>query len=69
MATLQIRSIPRGARIIVNQRVLDKTTPAEFSVPEGSYEVAIALDGYNRVERTISVAAGSTFVVEEQLRK
>jgi hypothetical protein len=69
MATLQIRTIPRGARIIVNQRVLDKTTPAEFSVPEGSYEVAIALDGYNRVERTISVAAGSTFVVEEQLRK
>ena len=48
---------------------MDKTTPAEFSVPEGSYEVALALDGYSRVERTISVVAGSTFVVDEQLRK
>lgn len=69
MATLQIRSDPKGARIIVNQRVLDKTTPAEFSVPEGSYEIALALDGYSRVQRTISVVAGSNFVVDEKLQK
>jgi serine/threonine protein kinase len=69
MATLQIRTNPKGARIIVNQRVLDKTTPADFSVPEGSYEIGLALDGYSRVERTISVVAGSTFVVDEQLQK
>jgi serine/threonine protein kinase len=69
MATLQIRTNPKGARIIVNQRVLDKTTPAEFSVPEGSYEIALALDGYSRVERTISVVAGSTFAVDEKLQK
>ncbi|MGA2961541.1 MAG: serine/threonine-protein kinase [Candidatus Korobacteraceae bacterium] len=69
MATLQIRSDPKGARIIVNQRVLDKTTPAEFSVPEGSYEIALALDGYSRVQRTISVVAGSNFVVDEKLEK
>jgi serine/threonine protein kinase len=69
MATLQIRSDPKGARIIVNRRVLDKTTPAEFSVPEGSYEIALALDGYSRVQRTISVVAGSNFVVDEKLEK
>jgi hypothetical protein len=69
MATVQIRTNPKGARIVVNQRVLDKTTPAEFSVPEGSYEIVLALDGYSRVERTISVVAGSTFVVEEKLQK
>ena len=69
MATLQVRSNPRGARIIVNQRVLDKTTPAEFSIPEGAYEVALALDGYSRVERTFSVVAGSTFTIDEQLQK
>ncbi len=68
-ATLQIRTNPKGARIIVNQRVLDKTTPADFSVPEGSYEIRLALDGYSRVERTISVVAGSTFVVDETLQK
>jgi serine/threonine protein kinase len=69
MATVQIRTSPKGARIIVNQRVLDKTTPAEFAVPEGAYEIALALDGYSRVERTINVVAGSTFVVDEQLQK
>jgi serine/threonine protein kinase len=69
MATLQVRSNPKGARIIVNQRVLDKTTPAEFSIPEGAYEVALALDGYSRVERTISVAGGSTFTIDEKLQK
>ena len=69
VATLQIRTNPKGARIIVNQRVLDKTTPAEFSVPEGSYEIVLALDGYSRVERTISVVAGSTFVVDEKMQK
>jgi hypothetical protein len=68
-ATLQIRTNPKGARIIVNQRVMEKTTPAEFSVPEGSYVVALALDGYSRVERTITVVAGSNFVVDEQLLK
>jgi PEGA domain len=69
MATLQVRTNPKGARIIVNQRLLDKTTPAEFSVPEGSYEIALALDGYSRAERTITVAAGSTLVIDENLRK
>ena len=69
MATLQIRTNPKGARIIVNQRVMDKTSPAEFSVPEGSYEIALVMDGYSRVERTISVVAGSSFVVDEKLLK
>jgi hypothetical protein len=69
MATLQIRTNPKGARIIVNQRLLEKTTPAEFSVPEGAYEIGLALDGYSRVERTISVVAGSTFVIDEKLQK
>jgi serine/threonine protein kinase len=69
MAMLQIRTSPKGARIIVNQRVMEKTTPAEFSVPEGSYVVALALDGYSRVERTITVVAGSNFVVDEKLLK
>ena len=69
MATLQVRSNPKGARIIVNQRVLDKTTPAEFSIPEGAYEVALALDGYSRVERTINVVAGSSFTIDEKLQK
>ncbi len=69
MATLQIRTSPKGARIIVNQRVMEKTTPSEFSVPEGSYVVALALDGYSRVERTITVVAGSNFVVDEKLLK
>jgi hypothetical protein len=49
--------------------VLDKTTPAEFSVPEGSYNVALAMDGYGRVERTISVVGGSFFVIDEKLQK
>ncbi len=69
MATLQFRTSPKGARIIINQRVMEKTAPAEFSVPEGSYVVALALDGYTRVERTITVVAGSNFVVDERLLK
>ena len=68
-ATLQIRTSPKGARIIINQRVMDKTAPADFSVPEGSYVVALALDGYTRVERTITVVAGSNFVFDEKLLK
>lgn len=69
MATLQVRSSPKGARIIVNQRVLEKTTPAEFSVPEGSYRIRLALDGYSTVERTVTLAPGSTFAVDETMTK
>ena len=34
MAKLQFRSAPKGAQISVNQRVLNKVTPAEFAFPQ-----------------------------------
>ena len=68
MGKLQIRTDPKGAQVAINDRVLDRTTPAEFAAPAGTYELTLMLDGYKRVQRTVTIVAGSTSVVNESLR-
>jgi serine/threonine-protein kinase len=68
MGRVQIKVRPKGAFIEVNQRVMDKTAPAEFLFPPGHYEVKVTLSGYKPLRRVINVAEGSTIVIEETLQ-
>ena len=65
---LQIRTSPKGAQVTVNERVLSKTTPAEFTAPAGTYEVMLVLAGHKPVRRTVTVNAGSTSIIDEPLQ-
>jgi serine/threonine protein kinase len=68
MPRLQFRTVPKGAQIVVNQRVMDKVTPAEFAFPPGHYQVTLSAPGYKPYQATIEVEQGTNKRVEAVLQ-
>jgi hypothetical protein len=69
MIRVQIRSNPKGAQISVNQRILNKVTPAELFFPEGVYEITLTAAGYKPVHKTINVGTSNSTKIEERLER
>ncbi len=69
MGTVAVRTNPKGAQISVNQRLIDKLSPAEFLLNPGNYIVEISATGYKPVRRVINVEKNSKLAVEETLEK
>ncbi len=68
-ATLRVRSIPPGAQIRINQRLLEKVTPADFMVPAGTYDITLTLPGCKPFRRKrLSIGGGSDSVVGAVLK-
>ncbi len=67
MGALEIRSNPKGATIMVNNRVMDKATPAAFYLHPGAYLVVIKADGYKPVQKIVSVQQGGRLTLDEAL--
>jgi hypothetical protein len=66
-AKLQVRTAPKGAQIMVNQRVMDQLTPAEFVLPAGNYELTLTFPARKPARRTISLVEGENLVINESL--
>ena len=70
MASLQIKTRPKGARVVINSREMDKTTPAEFFLHPGTYEIQITAYGYRPLRKMVSLDLGAkVFVIDEELEK
>lgn len=69
MAAVQVKTWPKGARVVVNDRALHRPAPLEFFLQPGNYEVAIMLEGYKPVRRLISLEGGTKTVIDEALEK
>ncbi|HXZ80100.1 MAG TPA: serine/threonine-protein kinase [Terriglobales bacterium] len=69
MASIEVKTMPRGARIEVNHRMLDKPSPAEFFVTPGNYQVTVFMTGYKPLEKMVSVEAGSKVVITDNLER
>ena len=67
--TLEIRTTPKGAEILVNGNPSGKKTPVKTSSPVGNYTITLQLDGYKPVTRKIQVAKGQTTGISEILEK
>ena len=67
MGTVSIKTQPKGAQIMVNQRVLDKTSPFDFYLNPGTYVVDVTMSGYRPIHRVISVQEGEKVAVQETL--
>lgn len=67
MGTLSIKTQPKGAQIMVNNRVLDKTTPFDFYLNPGTYVVDITMSGYKGLHRVISIQEGEKLAIQETL--
>ncbi len=67
MGAVSIKTQPKGAQIAVNNRILDRLSPAEFYLNPGNYEVDITLTGFKSLHKVISVEKDGKVVIEESL--
>src|SRR5207249_2308849 len=67
MATVSIKTQPKGAQIMVNSRVLDKTSPFDFYLNPGTYVIDITMSGYRSLHRIIKVEQREKVAIEETL--
>jgi hypothetical protein len=68
MGIVSIKTQPKGAQIMVNNRVLDKTSPFDFYLNPGTYVLDITMSGYRGIHRVITVQEGEKVAIEESLQ-
>ena len=69
MGTVSVKTQPKGAQIVVNRRVLDKTSPVEFYLNPGTYMIDITMSGYKTLHRVINVDKGGKVAMDEALER
>jgi serine/threonine-protein kinase len=69
MGTVSIKTQPKGAQIMVNGRVLDKTAPYDFYLNPGTYVIDVTMAGYRNLHRVINVEEGEKVAIEEALAR
>ena len=62
-----VRSNPKGAQVTVNGQPVKKTTPVEFFLNPGSYEITLSLTGYKPVKKVVDVEKGGKLTLDETL--
>jgi hypothetical protein len=67
MGMVSIKTQPKGAQIAVNNRIVDRMSPADFYLNPGNYMVDITLTGFKSVHKVISVEKNGKVVIEESL--
>jgi len=67
MATVSIKTQPKGAQIMVNNRALDKTSPFDFYLNPGTYVIDITMSGYRPVHRVVTLQEGEKTAIQETL--
>jgi hypothetical protein len=68
MGTVSIKTQPKGAQVAVNQHMLDKGSPVDFTLDPGNYIVDITLSGYVSIHKVITVDKGGKAVIDEVLK-
>jgi serine/threonine-protein kinase len=68
MGTISVKTQPKGAQVAVNQHMLDKGSPVDFTVDPGNYLVDITLSGYVPIHKVITVDKGGKAVIDEVLQ-
>jgi len=67
MGAISVHTQPKGAQVVINQRILDKTSPVQVMLGPGNYVVDITMTGFKPVHKVISVDKGSKAAIDEIL--
>ena len=67
MGSVSVKTLPKGAQIMVNNRMLDKGSPVEFYLNPGTYVVDITASGFKSVHRVINVDKGGKVAIDENM--
>jgi hypothetical protein len=65
--TLMLTSAPGGAAIYLNDKLIPKTTPAQLSLPPGTYNVRVEKNGVRKSE-SVEVRNGETSYIKIPLQ-
>jgi hypothetical protein len=69
MGSVSIRTQPRGAQVVINQRVLDKMSPVDVMMGPGNYVIDITLTGFKPVHKLVNVEKGGKIAIDEVLER
>ncbi|MFY9676864.1 MAG: PEGA domain-containing protein [Terriglobales bacterium] len=69
MGTVSIHTKPKGAQIVINQRILDKMSPVDVMMGPGNYVVDITLTGFKPVHKIITVEKDGKVAIDETLER
>jgi serine/threonine protein kinase len=69
MGTVSIHTQPKGAQVVINQRILDKMSPVDVMTGPGNYVVDITLTGFKPIHKVISVEKGGKVAIDEVLER
>jgi hypothetical protein len=67
MGVVSIKTQPKGAQIAVNNRIVDRASPADFYLNPGNYVVDITMTGFKSLHKVIAVEKNGKVVIEESL--
>jgi serine/threonine-protein kinase len=67
MGAISVHTQPKGAQVVINQRILDKTSPVQVMLGPGNYVVDITMTGFKPVHKVVSVDKGSKAAIDEIL--
>ncbi len=67
VGVVSVKTQPKGAQIMVNNRVLDKTAPFDFYLNPGTYVIDITMSGYRSLHRVVNIQEGEKLAIEETL--
>jgi serine/threonine-protein kinase len=68
MGKVSIRTLPKGAQVAVNRRMLEKQTPVEFLLNPGNYVIDITETGYKPLQKVITVDKDGSVSIDETLQ-
>jgi eukaryotic-like serine/threonine-protein kinase len=69
VGVVKIKTTPKGAQITINNRMMDRGTPAEFAIPPGNYEIVLTAPGYKPLQKMITLQSGDRLNLDEVLEK
>ena len=69
MGSVSIHTKPKGAQIVINQRILDKMSPVDVMMGPGNYVVDITLTGFKPVHKVITVEKDGKVAIDETLER
>jgi hypothetical protein len=68
-ARIEIKSEPKGARVIVNGTPLQKTTPVEIQVEAGNYDITLQKDGFQAAHENAIVGVDDRVKIDRALTR
>jgi serine/threonine protein kinase len=69
LARIEIKSEPKGARVIVNGTPLQKTTPVEIQVEAGNYDITLQKDGFQPIHESAIVGVEDRVKIDRTLTR